>query len=116
MSVFRFCVSQPHTDKEAFKLLRALPEVQISASAIMQSLRQGIPIQVVLDYQEDLQEMDLVQWSDKVRQTYRTLSNEFDVIELQFAPALGDEWETVSPEAFENLLQSAINYDEQQYD
>ena len=116
MSVFRFCVSQPRTDKEAYKLLRALPEVQIDASAIMQSLQQGIPIHVVLDYREDLQEMDLVQWSDKVRQTYRTLGNEFAVIEIQFAPAFGDEWETVSPEAFENLLQSAINYDEQQYD
>lgn len=52
MSVFRFCVSQPHTDKEGFKLLRGLPEVQIGASAIMQSLWQGIPIQIVLDYQK----------------------------------------------------------------
>ena len=116
MSVFRFCISQPRTDKEAYKLLRALPEVQIGASAIMQSLRQGIAIQVVLDYQKDLREMDLAQWSDKVRQTYRTLGNEFAIVEIQFAPAFGDEWETVSPKAFENLLQSAINYDEQQHD
>ena len=116
MSVFRFCISQPHTDKEAYKLLRALPEVQIGASEIMQSLRQDITIHVVLDYRKDLPNMSLVEWSDKVRRTYRTLGNEFAVIEIQFAPALGDDWETVSLEAFENLLQSAIIYDEQQYD
>ncbi|NOK60886.1 MAG: hypothetical protein GFH27_549289n132 [Chloroflexi bacterium AL-W] len=116
MSVFRFCVSQPRTDKKGFQLLRALPEVQFGTSAILQSLRQGIPVPIVLDYQKDLHEMDLVEWSDKVRQTYRTLDNEFNVIEIQFAPALGDKWETVSPEAFENLLQSAMIYDEQQHD
>lgn len=116
MSVFRFCVSQPHTDKEGFQLLRALPEVQIGAAAMMQSLQQGIPIHVVLDYQKDLQEMDLVDWSDKVRQIYQTLDTEFAIIEIHFAPTCGDEWETVSPEAFENLLQSATIYDDQQHD
>ncbi len=105
--MYQFSVKNPTGGAASLKLLRKYSG--LGFAAIKAAMSAGAPI-ISLDYRDDLEEMEIPQWCEKVKSIHNELQKEFETVTIGYSPAKGDEIEIVDESLFLNLLESECRY------
>lgn len=101
--MFQFSVKEPKEKVAAIRLLRN--KSTTSVAELFKAIEAGFPV-LTADFETESLEIEIEDWSKKVKMLYDELLMNFGCVKIEYAPAAGDEMELLNEEEFYNILES----------